>query len=365
MVTSWALSHSSLCFFWEWREKQSINLWLLHLHWTLEHSDSLIWAPWLTQRYSSGTSCVGTPRSLQIPSSQARRLWRAALEGRWSDTVHTYVFILTNACTETLLDKSELHISTGNSVSRHSWIYLGKVEFISPTKEKRLRILLLKESWSHSGHLHELFQARNVNAVNALHRRRPDILLDVSSVHKCQVNLLCHVGCCQDHNIGMSGSKKVINTSDTSRFTDLSKLIAEGDQRIVRRTSDIIRYRRKITLFPDRLIWSSWVSTELTTRMASEGSVPAWQAFLAAVRLSTCHQENSLIKKSAALHWALQEAHKNQKSLVKDFLHTLPHQSEQRREPLCHRWVVGSSETSLSPVYHSVIKKKTVSWNSK
>lgn len=43
----------------------------------------------------------------------------------------------------------------------------------------------------------------------------------------------------------------------------------------------------KITGHPDRLIWSSWVRTELTTRMASEGSVPAWQAFLAAVRLST------------------------------------------------------------------------------
>lgn len=50
----------------------------------------------------------------------------------------------------------------------------------------------------------------------------------------------------------------------------------------------------KTTLLPDRLIWSSWVRTELTTRMASEGSVPAWQAFLAAVRLSTYTPENSL-----------------------------------------------------------------------
>lgn len=51
-------------------------------------------------------------------------------------------------------------------------------------------------------------------------------------------------------------------------------------------------YIEKMILLPDRLIWSSWVRTALTTRIASEGSVPAWQAFLAAVRLSTCHPEN-------------------------------------------------------------------------
>lgn len=36
------------------------------------------------------------------------------------------------------------------------------------------------------------------------------------------------------------------------------------------------------------LIRSIWVRTALTTRMASEGSVPALQALRAAVRLSTC-----------------------------------------------------------------------------
>lgn len=39
------------------------------------------------------------------------------------------------------------------------------------------------------------------------------------------------------------------------------------------------------------LIWSIWVRTALTTRMASEGSVPALQALRAAVRLSTCGDE--------------------------------------------------------------------------
>jgi hypothetical protein len=36
------------------------------------------------------------------------------------------------------------------------------------------------------------------------------------------------------------------------------------------------------------LIWSIWVNTALTTRIASDGSAPALQAFRAAVRLSTC-----------------------------------------------------------------------------
>lgn len=41
--------------------------------------------------------------------------------------------------------------------------------------------------------LHQLFQAGEVDAVYAVDRGRSDVLLDVSSVHKCQVNLFCHV----------------------------------------------------------------------------------------------------------------------------------------------------------------------------
>ncbi len=56
--------------------------------------------------------------------------------------------------------------------------------------------------------------------------------------------------------------------------------------------------RAKMILLSDRLIWSSWVRTELTTRMASEGSVPAWLAFLAAVRLSTYPPLNRFTKET-------------------------------------------------------------------
>lgn len=77
-----------------------------------------------------------------------------------------------------------------------------------------------------------------------------------------------------------------------------------------------VRYIEMI-LLPDRLIWSSWVRTELTTRIASEGSVPAWQAFLAAVRLSTCHPETSFINRTTVL----QEAHKKEKRMVKCVWH--------------------------------------------
>lgn len=41
--------------------------------------------------------------------------------------------------------------------------------------------------------LHQLLQAREVDAVNAIHRWGSDVLFDVSSVHKRQVNLFCHV----------------------------------------------------------------------------------------------------------------------------------------------------------------------------
>lgn len=54
------------------------------------------------------------------------------------------------------------------------------------------------------GHLHQLLQAGEVDAVYAVHTRRADVLLDVSSVHKRQVYLFCHIGCCEDHDVGMS-----------------------------------------------------------------------------------------------------------------------------------------------------------------
>ena len=53
-------------------------------------------------------------------------------------------------------------------------------------------------------YLHQLLQAGEVDVVDALLRWRSDVLLDVSSVHKCQVNLFCHIGGRQDHDIGMS-----------------------------------------------------------------------------------------------------------------------------------------------------------------
>lgn len=46
------------------------------------------------------------------------------------------------------------------------------------------------------GHLHQLLQAGEVDAVYAIHRWRSDVLLDVSSVHKRQVYLFCHIGRC-------------------------------------------------------------------------------------------------------------------------------------------------------------------------
>lgn len=59
-------------------------------------------------------------------------------------------------------------------------------------------------------------------------------------------------------------------------------------------------------LLADLLIWSSWVRTELTTLMASDGSVPDWEAFLAAVRLSTCPTEHQLddahVKKTTEIY---------------------------------------------------------------
>lgn len=54
------------------------------------------------------------------------------------------------------------------------------------------------------GHLHQLLQAGEVDVVDALLRWRSDVLLDVSSVHKRQIYLFCHIGGRQDHNVGMS-----------------------------------------------------------------------------------------------------------------------------------------------------------------
>lgn len=54
------------------------------------------------------------------------------------------------------------------------------------------------------GHLHQLLQAGEVDIVDALLRWRSDVLLDVGSVHKRQVYLICHIGGRQDHHVGMS-----------------------------------------------------------------------------------------------------------------------------------------------------------------
>lgn len=50
-------------------------------------------------------------------------------------------------------------------------------------------------------YLHQLLQAGEVDVVDALLRRGSNVLLDVGSVHECQVNLLCHIGSRQDHNV--------------------------------------------------------------------------------------------------------------------------------------------------------------------
>lgn len=54
-------------------------------------------------------------------------------------------------------------------------------------KTQRPKVIILYSD------LHQLLQAGEVDAVNAIHSRGPNVLLDVSSVHKCQVNLFCHV----------------------------------------------------------------------------------------------------------------------------------------------------------------------------
>lgn len=99
----------------------------------------------------------------------------------------------------------------------------------------------------------------------------------------------------------------------------------------------------------DLLIWSSWVRTELTTLMASDGSVPDWQAFLAAVRLSTCPTKYQLddahVKKTTETYF--------KKKKKKNYS---PHQSEQKPERLYHQSAVGFSETSSLLVCHSVKK---------
>ena len=63
-------------------------------------------------------------------------------------------------------------------------------------------------------HLHQLLQTGEVDAVDAVHWRRSDVLLDVGSVHKRQVYLFCHIGGRQDHDVGMSEIK--VNTKQTS-----------------------------------------------------------------------------------------------------------------------------------------------------
>lgn len=154
-----------------------------------------------------------------------------------------------------------------------------------------------KEKWEKDvqklfGHLHQLLQAGEVDAVYAIHTWRADVLLDVSSVHKRQVDLFCHVGCCEDHDVGMSETRgqKMTRNKQTNGNISLMDVFLKSqisESRSVKHGQWCHWHVYKTAVHPDRLIWSSWVRTELTTRMASEGSVPAWQAFLAAVRLST------------------------------------------------------------------------------
>lgn len=55
-----------------------------------------------------------------------------------------------------------------------------------------------------AAHLHQLLETRQVDVIDAFFRRRSDVLLDVRSVHKRQVDLLCQVGRRQDDYVGMS-----------------------------------------------------------------------------------------------------------------------------------------------------------------
>lgn len=109
---------------------------------------------------------------------------------------------------------------------------------------------------------------------------------------------------------------------------------------------------RRELLLTDLLIWSSWVRTELTTLIASDGSVPDWQEFLAAVRLSTYPTKYEL--SNANMEKMEIDLKKKIHKSIKDFS---PHQSEQKPEHLYHQSVVGSSETSLLLVCHSVKKR--------
>lgn len=86
------------------------------------------------------------------------------------------------------------------------WIKLNIFAFkaLARSTKKTLARKTKKTSRMSKENLHQLLQAGEVDAVYAVHTRRADVLLDVSSVHKRQVYLLCHIGCCEDHNVGMS-----------------------------------------------------------------------------------------------------------------------------------------------------------------
>lgn len=136
---------------------------------------------------------------------------------------------------------------------------------------------------------------------------------------------------CLEHEVKKKQKNKQLNT--LKGLTDW-----------IRKNNLLYYYmHRQHTLLTNLLIWSSWVRTELTTRMASDGSVPAWQAFLAAVRLSTCPPKSTFNNNNKTSSNKLLK-----KQLIKatseDYL---PHQSEQTRERLCRQSAVGSSETSL------------------
>lgn len=66
-------------------------------------------------------------------------------------------------------------------------------------------------------YLHQLLKAGEVDVIDALLRWRSDVLLDVSSVYKCQVNLFRHIGGCQDKHVGMSKIHRIHETQTAKK----------------------------------------------------------------------------------------------------------------------------------------------------
>lgn len=63
-------------------------------------------------------------------------------------------------------------------------------------------------------HLHQLFQTGEIDVIDAFLWRRSDVLLDVGSVHKRQVDLLSHVGRRQDDHVGIPSKLAHLSIQD-------------------------------------------------------------------------------------------------------------------------------------------------------